>query len=576
MKVVGVVLLCVLVPLSSAGFYLWTRNDALLGDKVKANLANQLFRKASDVDDWMAQRIKDANHWGASFVVYEGLEALSRSNADAERIHTELRQYLQSVLDLGRYHEYESLFLLDRAGHIVASTREEEVDGWLQAALARSVSSAGEVSPLLWGQDRRHPTMVVVTPVKGRTDNGVGHFVERLDLRELHSRLNTPVDAETSLNEPDFRTLAADFGDPAGNSGPTFWLLDETGQIVIAGAGTATGPKIFPGRLLLPDVKIGPITTGSLLEHERPFLYGLRRLDRSGAGIVVAMLREEAAYKPREEAASLLGKIGLVTIGLSLLVSYVAAQQMLHPIRRLSEGARRVSAGDLDVFLPVGGRDEIGDLTRAFNEMARRVRDGRQSLEEARDELARSNEGLIAANRTLETLAITDGLTGLYNHRHFQDTLEKELRRSERELRSLSLLLLDLDHFKQYNDRFGHTEGDAALRRVSGLVMKSIRSTDVAFRYGGEELAVLLPSCTKAQAADVAEKIRTSVAQSAHRPGRFGGRLTVSIGVATFPEDGRVARGLVDFADAALYTAKARGRDAVSLTGTGSANNSAG
>lgn len=93
--------------------------------------------------------------------------------------------------------------------------------------------------------------------------------------------------------------------------------------------------------------------------------------------------------------------------------------------------------------------------------------------------------------------------------------------------------------------------------------MKGIRSTDMAFRYGGEELAVLLPSCTKELAVDVAEKIRTSVSAAAPAPGRLGGHTTVSIGVATFPDDGRVARALVDVADAALYRAKAEGRDRV-------------
>ena len=159
-------------------------------------------------------------------------------------------------------------------------------------------------------------------------------------------------------------------------------------------------------------------------------------------------------------------------------------------------------------------------------------------------------------------------MTGLYNHSHFQECIEKEIRRSDREGRPMSLLLLDLDHFKQYNDRYGHTEGDAALRRVSGQVMKSIRATDMAFRYGGEELAVLLPSCSKEQAVEVAEKIRDAVGRGGARPGRFGGKTTISIGVATFPEDGRVARGLVDTADAALYSAKAQGRDRVVIAGT--------
>jgi diguanylate cyclase (GGDEF)-like protein len=199
--------------------------------------------------------------------------------------------------------------------------------------------------------------------------------------------------------------------------------------------------------------------------------------------------------------------------------------------------------------------------------MANKIREGRERLEAAHDELARTNEGLKAANRALETLAITDGLTSLYNHRHFQDMLERDVRKCEQQGRPLSLLLIDIDHFKAFNDRWGHQEGDAALRRVAAQVMKGLRASDMAFRYGGEELAVLMPSCAKGQAAELAEKLRVAVLENAQRPGRFGDRLTVSIGVATYPEDGAMARALVDAADAALYTAKAAGRDRVSVAG---------
>jgi diguanylate cyclase (GGDEF)-like protein len=132
----------------------------------------------------------------------------------------------------------------------------------------------------------------------------------------------------------------------------------------------------------------------------------------------------------------------------------------------------------------------------------------------------------------------------------------------------LSLLLIDIDHFKQFNDRFGHPEGDAALRRVAGQILKSIRSTDMAFRYGGEEMAALLPSCGKEQAMEVAEKVRAAIAASGPRPARFGMKTTVSIGVATFPEDGRVPRALIDTSDAALYEAKSQGRDRVVAGGS--------
>ena len=101
---------------------------------------------------------------------------------------------------------------------------------------------------------------------------------------------------------------------------------------------------------------------------------------------------------------------------------------------------------------------------------------------------------------------------------------------------------------------------------MAAQVTKGIRSSDMAFRYGGEELAILLPACPKAQAADVAEKIRNAIRSHPQRPGRFGGPLTVSIGVATFPDDARAPSALMDSADAALYAAKAQGRDRVAIS----------
>jgi len=124
-----------------------------------------------------------------------------------------------------------------------------------------------------------------------------------------------------------------------------------------------------------------------------------------------------------------------------LLVSLLEARGIVRPIRRLSEGARRMSAGDLDVTLPVRGQDELAELTRSFNEMAAQVRAGHEAL---------------------EALAITDGLTGLYNRRHFEDVLVRELRRAERDKAPLSLAMIDLDHFKEYNDHWGTGRGTSS------------------------------------------------------------------------------------------------------------------
>lgn len=569
-KILGFVLVCVVVPVVVMGMYLVKRNAEILGDKVREALSNQLFRKAGEIDDWIEQRLREGSRWSASFVVYEGVEALSRSGGDPVRTRRELKDYLESVL--GHYRVYESLFIVDLQGNVLAATRDERLEDQAKSLFAKGGPRdvGGILTPLHRSEYLERPTLLVLQPIQGRNNRSVGYFVQRLDLRELEAHLNTPVDAETafSILQLDVKEMESKLSAATTDVGPTFWLLDREGH-VLAKAGKVLdrpGADVFPGKLLEEPTIVGPVMEGDF-PGMGPTVYGLRRLEGPTGGYMAATEPSSAAYRSLDESRNRLLKFGIPALFAIIILNFFGAHSILRPILLLYEGAKRVSAGDLDVFLPVSGRDEIAALTQAFNEMARKVREGHQSLEEARDELSRTNEGLKAANRTLEALAITDGLTGLYNHRHFQDTIEKEIRRCERESRNLSILLCDLDHFKQYNDRFGHTEGDAALRRVSGQVMKSIRSTDMAFRYGGEELTVLLPSCTKEQAAEVAEKIRVAVAKSGTRPGRFGGRTTVSIGVATFPEDGRVARALVDMADAALYAAKAQGRDRVVLAG---------
>jgi diguanylate cyclase (GGDEF)-like protein len=346
---------------------------------------------------------------------------------------------------------------------------------------------------------------------------------------------------------------------------------------VIAHAGkiAATPGDPFP-------VSVAEATTTKRAHVQERTLNGvstviaLRPIDPPPAGYLAATVESSVAYGALRRSQEKILLSGLGAILLIGAISYLASRGILRPISLLSQGANRVAAGDLDVYLPVSGRDEIANLTLAFNDMANKIREGRERLEAAHDELARTNEGLKAANRALETLAITDGLTSLYNHRHFQDSLEKELRKCEQLGRPLSLILIDIDHFKAFNDRWGHQEGDAALRRVAAQVMKGIRPSDMAFRYGGEELVVLMANCTKVQAAEVAEKLRIAVRDSAQRPGRFGDGLTVSIGVATFPEDGAMPRTLVDTADAALYTAKAEGRDRVNVAGVRSATETTG
>ena len=171
------------------------------------------------------------------------------------------------------------------------------------------------------------------------------------------------------------------------------------------------------------------------------------------------------------------------------------------------------------------------------------------------------------ANLHQETvaLAITDPLTGVSNRRQLFSRLDMEIARANRFGKPLSVLMIDIDHFKSFNDGTGHRAGDALLRKVAELMRKMIRKVDTLGRYGGDEFVLLLPQVGKTEAAEVAEKLRKAVEGASFDAAEAvsSARITVSIGVATFPADGPAQEQLVDHADAALYVSKRAGRNQV-------------
>jgi diguanylate cyclase (GGDEF)-like protein len=165
----------------------------------------------------------------------------------------------------------------------------------------------------------------------------------------------------------------------------------------------------------------------------------------------------------------------------------------------------------------------------------------------------------------IQELAITDSLTGVFVRRHILDRLKEELNRSARLNLSLSFIMLDIDRFKDYNDKFGHLVGDVLLKEVSRLTKEHIRQIDLVGRYGGEEFSIVLPDTNKADAGFVAERIRTSIAEYTFKAYDETLNLTVSLGVSSFPEDAKVVGELIEKADSALYRAKQSGRNKVCL-----------
>jgi diguanylate cyclase (GGDEF)-like protein len=190
-----------------------------------------------------------------------------------------------------------------------------------------------------------------------------------------------------------------------------------------------------------------------------------------------------------------------------------------------------------------------------------------EALEAEHDNLERAVETrtreLSELNQRLEQLAVTDGLTGIFNHRRFQEGVSAELLRAHRTMEPFSVIMVDVDHFKAVNDVLGHPIGDELLRQLTAILGQCLRQTDLLARYGGEEFAVLLPETDKQMALQVAERMRATVDTGMNAGAEWPQHISISLGVATWPRDGQTKQALVAAADEALYRAKHNGRNQV-------------
>jgi diguanylate cyclase (GGDEF)-like protein len=269
-----------------------------------------------------------------------------------------------------------------------------------------------------------------------------------------------------------------------------------------------------------------------------------RMLETTGAEtyLVASNARAPIATTAAALRRSMLLSI-LPALVLAVVVAIVLSIQLGRPLRALDAAVEAMALGDLSRRVTPRGRDELTDLGHAFNAMAERVAEAQEVLHRA---------------------AVRDSLTGLLNHRELYRRLDEEVGRADRELRPLSVLMVDLDDFKGINDAFGHLRGDAVLREVARMLERCVREQDVLARYAGDEFGIVLTGTGARAALAVAERIcggTPSIAGAAMLP--TSARVTVSVGVATREPGTEPVADLMERADQALYRAKEAGRDRI-------------
>jgi diguanylate cyclase (GGDEF)-like protein len=269
----------------------------------------------------------------------------------------------------------------------------------------------------------------------------------------------------------------------------------------------------------------------------------------------------------------------MAAIALNILLS----RRLVKPIRGLSYASQQISRGNFTERVPTSRIRELSTLAHSFNQMNQEIQQSRQQLEaysrsleakvsERTQELqaeiqqrVNTEAALKAANQELECLAYLDGLTQIANRRLFDERLDQEWCRMQREQLPLSLILCDVDYFKQYNDTYGHQAGDDCLCSVAQAIASvTRRAADLSARYGGEEFVVLLPNTILGEALEVTKNIQTAIAQLKlpHSKSQVSQYVTASFGVTILiPSAALTPAELLLNADQALYQAKMAGRD---------------
>ncbi len=303
------------------------------------------------------------------------------------------------------------------------------------------------------------------------------------------------------------------------------------------------------GILVVDDKEIIRNTIAQVLEDD-----GFEVVKAANGADALALFRQERfpivitdIYMPKMTGIDLLAAIKKIDEKTQVIVmtSYVSFDTAIATIR----------SGAYDYLIKPF--EKIAVVSNVVRRAADKIR-LEWKTEHLIDMLKQKTEQLEKSNAHLKSLATRDSLTGLYNHRYFQENLTSELNRAQRYQRKFSLLFIDLDYFKTYNDTNGHLEGDRLLINLSNLFLSSFRKTDIVCRYGGDEFAVILPEASTEKALMIAGKLHAHVSDHPFygRETMPQGRITISIGIATYPDHETDAEGLLHHADRLMYVAK--------------------
>ena len=535
-KIIAFALLTTFIPSLTMGWLSYVKNRQFLDEKISQELLNVTSQASREFDVWFKERFYEVKVFSSSYVVPENLTKISLvkgTPSENRNSLTRVRDYLKSLR--AKFSFYEELLVLDARGHVVATSSNRKTDVQLPQEWLKTAKDGDPIfGAPMWDPATGKGIMVIAQPILTGRERLLGILAAKLNFQSVVGVL---------------RNYTLEDGE--------LYLITQEGAVF------ATSTPIAPDFM---ETSLGKSYIEKLYSREsapqdyvnyrgRDVMGTLKKVPPLSWGLVVEKDKEKAYAKIirlRNLTIALVAAL-LCVIGLA---AYFLGLTIVSPLNRLIGGADKVARGDLEVDLPVYGGGELAFMTRVFNNMVHRLRQGRE-------ELAQVNTTLRKRNKKLQELSVTDSLTGLHNHKHLMDRIASEVIRSERHDHPFAVLMIDIDYFKKYNDTYGHQAGDDVLRKMAAIFNESIRASDYVARYGGEEFMVVLPETDMEKAMNSAKRIRKRLARETFGNGKVKIPITISIGVATYPDHGVDPETLVSRADAALYQAKKTGRNRV-------------
>jgi diguanylate cyclase (GGDEF)-like protein len=542
-KIIALVSASVLVTSVVVGLVTIRSTKRFLTEKTSEKFPSVLSTSRSKVKIFYERQFMAISQLSQSRVFTENLEAYlygsSVSVTDTAAVD-ELDKYLAIIHN--KFPIFEELVVITTKGNIVVGTidvaGETDADSVL-SEFDESVGTARMSQAIVLPEESKVVQWLIVPVYEGESERPEVLMLAKINLSEFSVLLE-----EVHLEK-----------------GGELFLLDEQGRYLTQ-PRFAEVPMFGKPAMQVPTRDEGTIDVVKRKSYEgRTVFSSIDRLDETGWWLVYeedykSAMAPVLTTQTRIWVAVLF--IGVVFI----LVALKIVQSMMKPVHELKLGAERINEGLVGVNIPPGSNDEIGLMIETFNEMAKTITLSKAELQYKNKVLNSQNDQLQDMNQKLEELSITDGLTGLFNHRHFWNIMNTELSRVDLYQGDLALLLIDIDDFKRVNDQFGHAVGDLLLQQISRVLKETVRDTDIVARYGGEEFAILLPDTDEAGVKSVSEKLRGGVENV-----RFQGpetditiSVTISVGVSAFRGN---RREFFNAADRALYVSKSEGKNRV-------------